>query len=253
MAEKVKQKDFVELDFTATTPDGIIFDTTSQTEAKKAELNIKEVKPLALAIGSNMIIPGLDKSLEGKELNKEYKETFEPEQAFGKRNPQLIKMVPLKAFIEQKIQPQRGLTLSLDGRFAKIISVSGGRVLVDFNNPLSGKQVTYKFKINKKITDPKEKINSLQDYFFKQRFDFDTKDKKIIFKTEDKIKPLIEMMAKPFEDILGIKVEAELLAKDKKDKSSLVESEQKVKEPKVEEKKEEVKEKEKDFLKKSSQ
>lgn len=217
MAEKIKQKDFVELDFTATTLDGIVFDTTSQTEAKKAELNIKEVKPLALAVGSNMIIPGLDKSLEGKELNKEYKETFEQEQAFGKRNPQLIKMVPLKAFIEQKIQPQRGLTLSLDGRFAKIISVSGGRVLVDFNNPLSGKQVTYKFKINKKITDPKEKINSLQDYFFKQRFDFDTKDKKIIFKTEDKIKPLIEMMAKPFEDILGIKVEVEKKEEKKKE------------------------------------
>ena len=88
---KTKKDDFIELEFTAKFEDGIIFDTNIPEQAKK--LNIKDVKPLALSIGHDMIIKGLDKELEEKEIGKKYSVKIQPEDAFGLRNKELIKMI----------------------------------------------------------------------------------------------------------------------------------------------------------------
>jgi hypothetical protein len=36
-------------------------------------------------------------------------------------------MVPTRLFLEQRINPQRGMQLNLDGQIVKILSNSGGR------------------------------------------------------------------------------------------------------------------------------
>jgi len=205
MPEKIQKNDFIQLEFTAKVNENI-FDTNIPKDAEKA--GIKNPKPFILSLGHSMIIPGLDKSLEGKEINKEYNEIFPPEKAFGKRNPQLIKMIPLHAFKEQNIQPVAGMQLNLDGRLARIISASGGRILVDFNNPLAGKKVEYKFRAVRKIIDENEKVNALQDFFFNKRFDF-VLGNSIVFRVEEKLKPFIELMSKPISDILGKEIKVE--------------------------------------------
>ena len=230
MTEKTKTSDFVEMDFTAMTlPGEIIFDTTSKVEAEKAGLPTekREFKPSVIAIGHKMVIPGFDKSLEGKEIGKNYEQEIEPEQAFGKRFPNLVKMVSLNQFKKQNIVPQKGMQFNLDGQIATIRAVTGGRVLVDFNNPLAGKKVKYKFKIKRKITSQKEKINSLQDYFFRKQFPFEVKEKSIAFKVEKNFEPYIKMMSKPFEDILGMKVEIKIEEKKEASKSKPSEDEHK--------------------------
>ena len=111
---QIQKNDFIELDFTAKIVDtDEVFDTTMKSEAEKTNLineqsKKQEFKPHILSVGNSMVIKGLDQVLEGKEIGKEYKEQFSAEQAFGKRNPQLIRMIPLKRFTEQNIQPQRG-------------------------------------------------------------------------------------------------------------------------------------------------
>ena len=135
--QKIKKKDFIELEFVAKIKDGNVFDTNIKQEAEKASLNITEFKPFILSVGHEMVISGLDKSLEGKEIGKAYEQEFSPDNAFGKRNPQLIKVIPMRVFKEQNIQPQPGMQLSLDNTIVRIASVSGGRILVDFNNPTS--------------------------------------------------------------------------------------------------------------------
>jgi len=211
--QKVKKNDFIEIEFTGTS-NNQIFDTTNPKEAEQMGVDPKNTKPLIISVGNEMMLKGFDDSLEGKELNKEYSINLTPEKAFGKRDPQLIKTIPIKVFHEKNINPMPGMPLQLDNAIVKVISVSGGRVMVDFNNPLAGKDVEYTFKINKKISDDKEKINALQDYFFKQKFEFEIKDKKVIFK-DDKIKPLIEMMNERFKQMTGFDFEVE----DKKEKS----------------------------------
>jgi len=234
----LKKNDFVEIEFTGKITDsGEIFDTNIEADAKKAGLEIKDIRPLALAIGHKMLPVGFDADIEGKEAGKDYVLDLIPEKAFGKRNPKMIRMIPTKLFHEQKIDPQRGMQLALDGQLVKILSNSGGRTLVDFNNPLAGKPVTYTYKINKQITDQKEKVNALQDFLFRKQFDSDITDKKVTLKVPKEIEPMIKMFAPKFEEILGMKVDSKIVESKKEDKK-----EDKKETPKKEEDKEDKKE-----------
>ncbi len=244
---KIQKNDFIEIEFTGKDPDNQIFDTTNPEEAKQIGIqNPEQIKSMIISAGNQMLLKGLDEAILDKELNKEYKIHLESEQAFGKRNPQLMKTYPLSAFKKREINPYPGLVLQLDNNIAKVISVSGGRVMIDFNNPLAGKEVDYTFKITKKITNDNEKINALQDFFFKQRFDFNikedekTKSKKIVFKDE-KIKPLVEMMAQKFKEITGMDFEVEEKKEELKNKENKQENknkEAKEESKKIEDKKE---------------
>ncbi len=205
----LKDKDFIELEFTARIKNGEVFDTNIESEAKKAGLNIKEFKPLVVSINSGMLIKGLDESLLGKEIGESYKEEFKPEKAFGKRDPKLVKMIPLKAFQQHNINPQRGMQLNLDGNIAKIVSVSGGRVLADLNNPLAGKPVEYEYTIKSKVEDLDKKINSLQDFFFRKQFPFTTNKEKntITFTVPKGYDQFFKMFEQHFDKILGMKID----------------------------------------------
>ena len=235
MSETIQKNDFIEIEFTGKS-DGKIFDTTNPEEAE--EIGIKEpknIKPLIISVGNQMLLQGLDEFLEGKELNKEYTTDLQPEKAFGKRDPRLIKTYSLPAFKKNNIDPYPGMVLQLDNTIARVLSVSGGRVMVDFNNPLAGKEVSYNFKMKKKITDDKEKINALQDFFFKQKFEFEivketgdnqkedkkqirqergdsnsqnSNSKKIIFKNPN-AKPFIQIFGERFKEITCFEFEVE--------------------------------------------
>jgi FKBP-type peptidyl-prolyl cis-trans isomerase 2 len=204
--EKVQKNDFVEIEFTGKF-NNEIFDTTNPQEAKSLGLN-SEVKPVIVCIGKEMFLKGLDESLDGKEIGKNYSIHLMPEKAFGKRNPQLIRTMPLRLFREKNLNPSPGMVFQFDDKFAKIISVSGGRVTVDRNELLAGKEVDYDFKILRRVNDDKEKVNAVQDFLFRQRFEFEVKDKKIIFK-EKKLKHLIEILKPNFKDILDFDIEVE--------------------------------------------
>jgi len=213
----IKKNDFVEIEFTGNiTGTDEIFDTNIEADAKKAELDLKNLKPFILSVGHKMLPNGFDADLEGKEAGKSYTLDLKPEDAFGKRNPQMIRMIPTKHFHEQKIDPQRGMQLALDGQLVKILSSDRGRTLVDFNNPLAGKPVTYTYKINKTITDQKQKIDALQDFLFRKTFDFEVKEKTVTFKIEKQFEPFIKLFAPKFEEILGLKIESQII-EDKKE------------------------------------
>jgi len=242
-----KKGDFVEIEFTGKA-NGEIFDTNIKKEAEKINLKI-EAKPFIACVGQEMLVKGFDKELENKELNKEYKINLAPKEAFGERNKELVKIIPLRVFKEKDIQPYPGAMLNLDGMLAKILTVSGGRVITDFNNPLAGKDIEYTFTIKQVVADENEKINALQDFFFRKRFSFKIEEKKIIFDKE--ADPFLKILGEKFKEILGkeIEVEEKKEAKEQTKEKLEVENEKKEKTEKKEkkeaeeEKKEEAKEK----------
>lgn len=201
-----KKNDFVEIEFTGKA-NGEVFDTTNKEEAKTIGIQA-DVKPVIVSIGNEMILKGVDELLEEKEVGKQYTIKLSPEKAFGSRNPQLIKTIPMKVFREKNMQPTPGMVFQMDNHMVRILSVSGGRVTADFNNPLAGKDVEYDFKILRKVEDNKEKINALQDFFFRQRFEFtlDEKNKKVIFK-EEKLLPILQMFQEKFKEMTGFSFE----------------------------------------------
>lgn len=156
----IKKGDFVEIEYTGKAKDtGDVFDTTDKTIADKTELKGKEFGPAIICVGKGHVLPGLDKEIAGKEEGKEYSIEIKPIDAFGSKDAKLVQLIPTNKFKQQNIQPYPGLQLNIDGMIGLVKTVSGGRTLVDFNHPLSGKELSYALKINRKVTDPKEKLS----------------------------------------------------------------------------------------------
>ena len=203
----IGKNDFVEIEFTGRiVGDDGIFDSNVEADVKGAGLNSKNLKPFVLAVGHRMLPVGFDNDLIGKEVLKNYTLKLKAKDAFGKRNPAMVRMIPSKYFNEQKIVPVRGMQLNLDGQVVRVLSSDRGRTLVDFNNPLAGKDVIYNYKILRVVGNESEKINALQDFLFRRRFEFEISNKIIVFKVDKKIEPFIRIFAPKFEDILGMKV-----------------------------------------------
>jgi FKBP-type peptidyl-prolyl cis-trans isomerase 2 len=201
----LNKKDFIEIEFTGKTKEGDVFDSNVKEELEKG--NIKGYpKPFLFCLGEGMFVKGIDDFLVGKEI-KEYEVSLKPEDAFGKRNPKLIQMIPIKEFTKHRLNPLPGAMFNFDGRLAKILTVSGGRVMIDFNNPLAGKEVDYHIKVLRKIDDLNEKINALNDFFFRQNFKFDVQDTKLILEIPKGMKKFIEMFSDKYKDMLGLDLE----------------------------------------------
>ncbi len=160
--EKIRNKDFIEIDYTGKLEDGTVFDTTNEKAAHEANIphNHNSLKPAIICVGEKQLLPGLDKGLEGQDIGKEFSLTLAPEDAFGKRDIKNVEMMPLSVFKEHKMQPRVGLQFDADGKRGVITKVAGGRVIVNFNHPLAGKRVIYTCTITKKVTDTKEQIES---------------------------------------------------------------------------------------------
>lgn len=213
----IKKNDFIEIFFTGRiTSTNEVFDTNIEADAKAANFKTKDIKPSVLSVGHKMLPIGFDNDLEGKEVGKDYTLDLTPEQAFGKRNSQLVRMIPTKHFHEQKITPVRGMQLNLDGQLVKVLSSDRGRTLVDYNNPLAGKSVTYTYKISKIITDQKEKVFALQNLLFRQIFEYEIEDKTITFTVPKEAEQFIKMFSPKFEEILGLKVDTKVAEEKKK-------------------------------------
>jgi len=159
----IKTGDFVELDYVGRLKDDkVIFDTTIQEMAKTSPNYNPEYKyaPIIVCIGETHLIKGLEDSLIGKDLGKF---TFEikAELGFGKKDAKLLKLLPLKLFTKEKIQPFVGLDVNIDDQVGIVRSVSGGRVIVDFNHPLSGKDLVYDVEVKRMVIDPIEQVKAL--------------------------------------------------------------------------------------------
>ena len=159
----IKKHDFVEVEYTGMVKDtSDVFDTTSETVAKSSKIHTKgaQYQPIVICVGERHILPGIDEFLEGKEPGQ-YKVEFSADKAFGKKDATRLKMIPTSKFEEQDIKPVAGLRLNIDNHVGIIKSVSGGRIVVDFNHPLAGKDVKYEIKVNKIVTDKKAQVDSV--------------------------------------------------------------------------------------------
>lgn len=224
----LKERDFIEIEFTGKTEDGEIFDSNIKEDLEKANLTV-DAKPFIFALGQEMFLKGVDNYLIGKpEESKSYEIPLSAEESFGKRNPNLIERIPSYAFKKQNINPVPGVMFNFDGRLGKVIAASGGRVVVDFNNPIAGKNVIYNIKILRKVEDLKEKVEALNDFFFRKKIDFDLdKEKnKIKIKPDSKERVLIELFKEKFKEILGVDLEIEEPKKEEKEEKEAIQKEE---------------------------
>ena len=107
--------------------------------------------PLEYTQGSSMIIPGLEKELEGLKVGDKKSVTVVAKEAYGEIDPEAIVEIP-KTSLPKDQEPKPGMMLQMqspDGRPVQGV-VSGVKeevVVIDFNHPLAGKELKFDVEI----------------------------------------------------------------------------------------------------------
>lgn len=207
-----QKNDFLEIEFTGRVKDGGVFDSNVQEELSKLNPN-QEAKPFIFPLGQDMFLKGVEDFLIGKEIGS-YEIELSPKDAFGFRDPSLVQMIPLQVFLDHKINPIPGTVLNFDSRFGKVLTVSGGRVMIDFNGPLAGKEVIYAVNVLRKVESIDEKTKSLIDFIFRRNFEYEIQDTKLILKADKEFKEYAGLFKDKFKEMLNLDLEIQEIEKE---------------------------------------
>jgi peptidylprolyl isomerase len=162
--ETTKKGDFIFIDYVGKVKEtGETFSTTLEDVAKKEGLH-KEgslYSPDLVVVGEGWVLKGLDEGLIGLKEGQTAAIEIPPEKGFGNRDPSKIKLVPFRKFKDERVAPFPGMKLEMDGKPAVIRSVGAGRVQVDFNPSLAGKNLLYQINLKKVLKRKIEKIKAL--------------------------------------------------------------------------------------------
>ncbi len=160
----VNKGDFIKVEMTGSAVEtGEVFETTSEEEAREAGVwdEKRTYGPRLVIVGDGFVLRGLDERLPGTPFDEEVEINIPPEEAFGERNAAEVQMIPYRVLRSKGVNPFVGAELEIDGRPAIVRSVGAGRVQVDYNHPLAGREIAYKLKVIEHITDEKDKIKAL--------------------------------------------------------------------------------------------
>jgi FKBP-type peptidyl-prolyl cis-trans isomerase 2 len=148
---KVKEGDKVRVDYIGMFEGGEVFDTSMEDKAKEFGVYHPDRKyaPLEVEIGAGNLIRGFDEALRGMEKGEEKEIKISPSDGYGEWREDLLKKVPLGAFINQGIKPEIGMKLQTARGVVEVTNISEkeGTVTVDFNHPLAGKNLVFWMKI----------------------------------------------------------------------------------------------------------
>lgn len=202
----VKEGDFIRLEYTAKTKEtGDVFDTTIEDVAEEAGILVenKNYGPIPIVVTGGHVLKGLDEALVGMKEGEEKTVELTPEDAFGKRDSKLVQLVPMREFKKQNLKPYVGMTITSEGHTGIIRSISGGRVTVDFNHELAGKNLVYQIKVEKIIEDELEKIKSMIELHYPtanldlDKTQIEIKDGKVVIQMDE----MARFDQKPYMDI----------------------------------------------------
>lgn len=125
----------VTIDYTITLPD------------KSVVLSTVGKQPFSFLQGKHEILPSLEIALVGMKPGEQKKVPLAPDQAYGpydenKRRTVKIEQLPPGAKVGARVR-------SKDGQIARIVKISEGSAVIDFNDPLAGKDLVYEVTILK--------------------------------------------------------------------------------------------------------
>jgi len=160
----IQKSDFILVDYTGKVKEtGEVFDTTSEETAKEKKL-YKEgdiYEPRLVVVGEGWVLKALDEALLTFKIRKNESVEIPPENAFGNRDSEKVKLIPLRRLVARGITPKLGAQIEYDKRLATVRTMGSGRVTLDFNPPLAGKTLVYEVAVKKKLKTNEEKISAL--------------------------------------------------------------------------------------------
>ena len=106
--------------------------------------------PLAYMQGKGNIIPGLEVEMEGRNAGDKFKVNISAENAYGKRNPELLHVVDRSVFQgeEEIIIGLRVNVQTSNGDSIAVVSAFDDKTItLDLNHPLADKDLTFDVEV----------------------------------------------------------------------------------------------------------
>ena len=133
----VKSGDTVRVHYKGTLDDGTVFDTNEDSD------------PLEFVVGDGELIPGFERAVIGHEKGEKVIVTVDPDDAYGPRQEGLSHAYEREDFAEEPVLGGLVPLETPDGEqlVAKIVSIEGKAVTLDFNPPLAGERLNFEIDI----------------------------------------------------------------------------------------------------------
>ena len=137
--KNVTHGDNITVHYRGTLDDGSEFDNSH-----------KRGEAMAFKVGEGEVIPGIDKGVIGMEIGDVKSISISPDDAFGPRHEDSVRMVP-KQFFGPDFVVEIDSTVQGDGPdgpiLAKVISEQNDTITLDFNHPLAGKELNFEVEL----------------------------------------------------------------------------------------------------------
>lgn len=114
--------------------------------------NSRDSEPVAYLHGSDNIISGLEKAMEGHETGDTFTVVVEPQDGYGLRNENNQQRIPVKHLMVKKnarLKPGMVVSVNTDHGPRQVVVIKAGKfnVDVDTNHPLAGKRLGFEGEI----------------------------------------------------------------------------------------------------------
>ncbi len=155
---------------------GDIYRTTREEVAKESDIydEKEDYSPIAMVMGQGEEPVGFINALEDMKVDSEKEFEVTKEDGYGDRKPELIERVSLRKvlklpqFKDEKSYPMPGMQIFMNGKIGQITTVGAGRVRVDYNHPLAGRDLIYNVKIVKKADDDISIAEAIFEIYYKK-------------------------------------------------------------------------------------
>lgn len=140
-----------------------VIETTLEDDAKKFNLYdpTRTYEPRLISVGDGWVLKGLDEALANANVGESLNIDVSPEKGFGERDPNKVRMIPLRKLGDKADEVKVGDAIEIDDKVGIVRFIGSGRVQVDYNHRLAGKTITYALQVLKRLEQDNEKITAL--------------------------------------------------------------------------------------------
>jgi peptidylprolyl isomerase len=139
-----KAGDTVKVEYSGKFSDGKEFDNSAWHGA-----------PLQFQLGAGQVVPGFEKAIMGMKKGEKKTFTIKAAEAYGVPRPELVREIPRQTLpmdegSEEKFKPGMTIVLGAPNGMklpAVVREISPTKLVVDFNHPLAGKDLTFEIKL----------------------------------------------------------------------------------------------------------
>ena len=137
-AATVGDKKVVKIKYKGTLSNGSVFDSSEGKD------------PLEFLVGGRQIIPGLEAGVKGMKVGEKKHITIKAAEAYGEYNQAALQEVPKESF-PKDMKLETGMELVAQTGMGpvpvRIAEIRDKSIMVDFNHPLAGKDLTFDIEI----------------------------------------------------------------------------------------------------------